>query len=106
MSDRVLTENLLRRHISDLRKSVTGCRLTQRVFNVYAFYLNAKDEYMPSVVKIRSFVPVSAKSVFLMGHNRPLKWKKTGDGIEIIIPESVRKNPPCDLVWGVKLKIK
>ena len=64
---------------------------TSKDNNVYAFYLNAKDEYMPSVVKIRSFVPVSAK---------------TGDGIEIIIPESVRKNPPCDLVWGVKLKIK
>ena len=79
---------------------------TSKDNNVYAFYLNAKDEYMPSVVKIRSFVPVSAKSVFLMGHNRPLKWKKTGDGIEIIIPESVRKNPPCDLVWGFKLKIK
>ena len=79
---------------------------TSKDNNVYAFYLNAKDEYMPSVVKIRSFVPVSAKSVFLMGHNRPLKWKKTGDGIVIIIPESVRKNPPCDLVWGFKLKIK
>lgn len=49
---------------------------TSKDNNVYAFYLNAKDEYMPSVVKIRSFVPVSAKSVFLMGHNRPPQMEK------------------------------
>lgn len=73
---------------------------------VYAFYLNEKDEKLPEKIVINSFVPVSSKGVSLMGHDRPLKWRKTQDGIEVCIPESVRNMPPCKYVWGLKMKVK
>lgn len=79
---------------------------TSKGDNVYAYYLGDKDEKMPETVKIKSFVPVSSKAVYLMGYNRPLKWKKVDGGIEIYLPESVRETPPCEFIWGFKIKVK
>lgn len=72
---------------------------------VYAFFLSDENEGMPGSIKIRSFVPQKGKQVTLLGSKIQLKWKKTSDGIEIIIPERLRRNPPCKMLWGIKIPV-
>ena len=36
-----------------------------------------------------------------------LKWKAAPDGgIVVTIPESLRRNLPCDHIWCLKIKVK
>jgi len=32
-----------------------------------------------------------------------LKWEKAGKGVVIEIPDTIRKEPPCDFAWVVKI---
>ncbi|MGV8094174.1 MAG: alpha-L-fucosidase [Mangrovibacterium sp.] len=81
-------------------------RFTQKDGYVYVFYVSGEDEKkIPEKVFVRSLQPEKGSEVWLMGTNKPLKWTLNGPGFYIDIPESIRKAPPCQHVWGFKIKI-
>ena len=71
----------------------------------YFFYLCEADEAeMPAAIQINSHCPENTAEVTLLGYDKPLEWKKTNNGgCEILIPEELRNNPPCDHVWTIKM---
>lgn len=82
---------------------------TQKGDYVYAFYVPEEEaeETLPAVIKIPSFTATSSKGVQLMGSKKPLKWAKAPEGgMLVTIPESLRKNPPCEHIWCLKIKVK
>ena len=82
---------------------------TQKGDYVYAFYVleEGAEEAMPAVIKVPSFTATSSKGVQLMGSKKPLKWAKAPEGgMLVTIPESLRKNPPCEHIWCLKIKVK
>ncbi|MBR1927433.1 MAG: alpha-L-fucosidase [Bacteroidales bacterium] len=75
---------------------------------VYAFYIpeNADSESLPSEIHLTAFVPVSSRAVSLLGAKGTLKWKKAAEGGSVVtIPEQLRKSPPCDHIWCLKIKV-
>ena len=82
---------------------------TQKGDYVYAFYVpeEGAEEAMPAVIKVPSFTATSTKGVQLMGSKKPLKWTKAPEGgMLVTIPESLKKNPPCEHIWCLKIKVK
>ena len=74
---------------------------------VYAFYVAEEGESLPEQIAIPSFVPVSSKAVTLLGAKKTLKWQKSADGgVVVTIPASLRKTPPCQHIWCLKIKVK
>ena len=76
---------------------------------VYAFYIPSDESSaeMPAQISIPSFVPVSSKGVTMLGSKQTLKWKAAPEGgIVVTIPESLRRNLPCDHIWCLKIKVK
>ncbi len=75
---------------------------------VYAFYIPEEgEEAVPAVIKVPSFRATSSKGVQLMGSKKPLKWVTSPEGgMVVTIPESLRKNPPCDHIYCLKIKVK
>jgi alpha-L-fucosidase len=79
---------------------------------VYAIYLDNSDGIAPSDA-INNKLPESftVKGIFaakdakvsLLGSPGNLKWKNTTEGINILVPEKIRKNLPCDLAWTFKI---
>jgi len=67
---------------------------------LYAIYLASESEVkIPSELTIASIVPQKNSQIRLLGYDHPLKWIKSGNGIRIIIPGSVRVNPPSRYAW-------
>jgi alpha-L-fucosidase len=72
--------------------------------SAYFLYLASEDEKtMPAEIKVSSHRPAKGAKVTLLGTKQSLKWHIDGDGFVVSIPESLRKNPPCDHVWTVKV---
>jgi alpha-L-fucosidase len=79
------------------------CMTRKKDGHAYFFYLAEEGQKtMPSKISIASHEPKKGAKVTLLGYEKPLKWKNTAQGFEIIIPESVRKNPPCNYAWTIK----
>ena len=80
---------------------------TQKGDYVYAFYVPGKEgESLPSQLTLSSFEPVTAKAISLLGYGRPLKWKRTEEGIAVSIPSSVIRDCPCEHVWCLRIKTR
>lgn len=80
------------------------CMIQQTNGNDYFFYLCKEGENtMPAEITISSNQPVKGSTVSLLGYTETLKWEKKNDGFKVIIPEEIRKNPPCDHVWTIKV---
>jgi alpha-L-fucosidase len=72
--------------------------------NAYFFYMCDKGEQsMPSEITVTSHQPAKGAIVKLLGYNKPLKWKKVDDGFKVVLPKSLRNNPPCQHVWTIKV---
>lgn len=76
--------------------------------SINMIYLAGEDELsLPEKVSIASFEPEKGAKVYLLGHTKPLKWKKTAEGISISIPSGIQKTPPCQYAWSFRItKIK
>jgi alpha-L-fucosidase len=71
---------------------------------VYAIYLEQKDETgLPATFEIKGIFAAQNAKLSLVGVKGNLKWKNTTEGVKIYIPEKLRKNPPCQLAWAVKI---
>ena len=78
---------------------------TRKNKTLYAIYLAGEDEKeMPAEILIKSQKPDKALNITLLGTNAKLKWKKSGEGIAVEIPEKIRKNPPSDYAWVIKIE--
>ena len=74
---------------------------------IYAFFIPEEGESLPAEITVPSFVPASSKAVTLLGSKKALKWRKGADGgMVVTLPESMRKNPPCQHIWCLKIKVK
>jgi len=72
--------------------------------SVYFLYLATEGEKaLPATVRINSLQPAKEARVTLLGSRMSLRWKKVGDGFEVSIPESLRKQLPCKYVWTIKV---
>jgi alpha-L-fucosidase len=74
-------------------------RFTTKDGFVYA-YLMAWPENNKVVIK--SLKDDSVKDVSMLGSHEKLSWKKTTDGLEILLP----KTRPCKFAYGLKIKIE
>jgi alpha-L-fucosidase len=81
------------------------CLTQQDNGNTYFFYLCKADETeLPAKIVIDSHCPTDDAQVTLLGYDKPLEWHKNAkNGCEILIPEELRKNPPSEYVWTIKM---
>ena len=79
---------------------------TRKDDKVYAYYMADKDETeMPAEICFHGVTPAS-KTVNMLGCRQALKWTGDGNGgVRVIIPESIRKNPPCDHIWCIEIQL-
>ena len=71
---------------------------------VYAIYLADENEQtLPAEIQISSMQPVRNADISMLGVAEKLNWNKAGNGFAVKIPESVRKNPPCQYAWAIKM---
>jgi alpha-L-fucosidase len=76
----------------------------QKDGTTYFLYLAKEGETeMPSSITVTSHQPAKGSMVTLLGHNGVLKWTPQGEGFVVNIPKSIRKNPPSDHVWTIKV---
>lgn len=78
--------------------------MTQKDGKAYFIYMADEDEkQMPAHISIQSHRPADNAAVKLLGDDRELEWETEGEGFRVIIPENLRKNPPSDYAWTVKV---
>jgi len=71
---------------------------------VYAIYLEKEDgSGLPASFKVKGIKAAKNAKLSMLGTIGNLKWQNTDEGLEIFIPEKIRKNLPCDLAWAVKI---
>lgn len=75
--------------------------MTQQKDGITHFYYMAadKENSMPAAIHITSHQPAKGAKVHLLGSKTSLNWKNEGQGFVINLPESLRKNPPCNFAW-------
>lgn len=72
--------------------------------SAYAIYLADADEKAPPAqVRLSTITPARDAIVTLLGAKESLKWEKKGKEIFVQLPESLRKNPPCEHAWVIKI---
>ena len=80
------------------------CMTQQDDGSVYFFYLAKEGEsQMPDEIVVNAHQPAKGATVTMLGSNKKLKWSKLEDGFKVIIPASLKKNPPCDYAWTLKV---
>jgi alpha-L-fucosidase len=69
---------------------------------LYLYYMADENGKMPAEISMSAYsLPANAR-VKMVGTNTFLKWKKSGNGFKIFIPEKLGKKPPSDYVWVIK----
>jgi len=85
-------------------KEANLCMTQQTNGNAFFFYLCKENEVtMPSEIIIKSHQPAEGSKVNLLGYEIPLKWAKFENGVKVFIPKAIRKNPPCNHIWTIKV---
>lgn len=70
----------------------------------YAIYLADENENsLPEKITLTKFSPAQNAKIELLGTGTKINWNKTESGFEIVIPGSVRNNPPCNYAWTLKI---
>lgn len=68
------------------------------------FYMAGEaEEEMPAEITITSHRPSPGAEVSLLGAKKPLKWRRDGKGVKVLIPENLRRNPPCRFAWTIRV---
>jgi len=71
---------------------------------VYAIFMEKEDgSKIPSSFTVKGIKAAKNAKLSMLGTTGNLKWQNTDEGLEIFIPEKIRKNLPCDLAWSVKI---
>jgi alpha-L-fucosidase len=54
-------------------------------------------------VLLKTVVPAPSTKVSLLGTGKTFSWRKTGEGIEVIVPPLLAREVPCQHAWVLKL---
>jgi alpha-L-fucosidase len=77
---------------------------TQKADAVYAIYLEPEDKKgLPN--HLQTVAPAGITSVQLLGSDQPIPWVVDQNLIRIMIPETVRKHPPCTYAFVFKFTL-
>jgi alpha-L-fucosidase len=88
----------------DLWQEGPAVRFTQTKDHgiVYAICL----EWPGRRLALKSVHPRKGSPIRLLGHEEPLRWRQTGEGIVIAIPRALRNrsNLPCQYAWTFRIE--
>jgi len=71
---------------------------------VYAIYLEqGNGNGLSESFEVKGVFAAKNARLSLLGTSEYLKWKNTEEGVQIFIPDKIRKNLPCDLAWAVRI---
>ncbi len=71
---------------------------------VYMIYLAEKGEnVIPAEIVLKSISPAKGAKIRMPGTKTNLKWKREGNGLKVMIPEKLRKNPPSKYAWVFRI---
>jgi hypothetical protein len=72
---------------------------------VYVIYLaDANELKMPGSLTINSFPASKSTSIYLLGYDKPLAFKKSAaGGLQLVIPAKIQANPPSQHAWVFKI---
>ncbi|MEI6865334.1 alpha-L-fucosidase [Flavicella sp.] len=80
------------------------CFTQNKEGSVFAIYLvNENDTTIPKEITVTAINPSRGAKINLLGSNINLKWEKLENGFKVIIPESLRKNPPSNYACAFKI---
>lgn len=72
--------------------------------DIFVIYMADKEEtLMPAQILVKSCQPAKNARVTLLGSDAKLSWKRQGDGFIVNIPSNLRRNPPCNYAWTIKV---
>ena len=77
--------------------------LTKKGEKLYAICL-AQEEQTTTPERIRIAPVKAAKSVRLLGSPDQLEWTVEPEGLSVSIPESARRDPPCEHAWTLEIE--
>jgi alpha-L-fucosidase len=78
--------------------------LTQKGENtLYMIYLAEEGESMPESIRMETIDIPKGAVVEMLGKKGKLKWKQEKGGFVIKLPQTIRKDPPSDLAWSLKI---
>jgi len=81
-----------------------NCLTQSRQGAAYAIYLTGENEKsLPARITIASVTPATNARISLLGAAGDLPWELSGGRLTVRIPESIRKNPPCEHAWVLKI---
>ena len=68
------------------------------------FYLADENESeMPLEIILDKLKLDQINQIQIFGSTSTIEWEKSGSKIKLYIPESLRKDPPCDFAWVFKI---
>lgn len=70
----------------------------------YLFYMANEGEKMPAEITMKGVTLSSGAVLMMPGTNTRLKWRNNADGFTVSIPEALRRNPPSEYVWVIRIK--
>ena len=71
---------------------------------VYGIYLSDAGETAPPAKMWLSHVqPAAGATVTIVGVPGTLRWQAVGNGVLIDIPDSIRRNPPSEHAWALRI---
>ena len=77
---------------------------TRKGADVYAIYLpEGAEATLPAEICAAPFGPGGGQAVRMLGVDVPLSARRGDAGMTVTIPESVRRDPPCEHAWVLKL---
>ncbi len=72
--------------------------------SVYIIYLAEEGEELPEKIKVEAFKPEPGARLSMLGVSQKISYRTGNGGLEILIPSSVRQNPPCKHAWVFRLR--
>ena len=77
--------------------------ITRKDKNImYIYYMADEGEIMPAQIGMSGYLLPENTKVRMLGTETYLKWKKTGNGFMVTLPENIRKSPPSKYVWVLR----
>jgi alpha-L-fucosidase len=71
---------------------------------VYAIYLADEGEvHPPQMIEVNNVRASKDAQVVMLGGKDELKWRNEGKKLVIELPDRVRKNPPCQYAWTIRI---
>jgi alpha-L-fucosidase len=71
---------------------------------MYLFYMADEGEKMPSAITMNGLTLPAGARVSVLGSGASCSWKNGSDSFTVTVPQQVRRGPPSDHVWVMKIE--